>query len=302
MAGAEDFVWPGADTQDAEPSAPSTSAGTPAPLTAPGVVPPLMPGMMMPGMLPGMAMPGMMPGMMPGANPLMMASMMNPMMAMMLGGVGGAAGMAAAGEPKAEEPSKVETPIDNRVRELCRDYGIEDRLMRKLNDVMMRRPDTFEEDLVTVRSRLSKERPDIGVLITQLDRGIFVTRSNIHPDMMAVVNKYKLDDRATQRLVESMRKRKKTMQEDLKAIDVRLASAERPSGLLMTLLQGLDTTGKLPVAPKSLGLPGSYGAEREEKEKERPKERDRDRGDRGRDRERDRDKKRSRSRSRGRRK
>ena len=26
-----------------------------------------------------------------------------------------------------------------------------------------------------------KERPDIGVLITQLDRGIFVTKQNIHP-------------------------------------------------------------------------------------------------------------------------
>ncbi|CAE7400403.1 unnamed protein product [Symbiodinium pilosum] len=305
MAGADDFVWPGADAQ-AEPSVPSAPPGTTpgavpgAVPGAPGTMPPMMPGMMMPGLLPGMAMPGMMPGMMPGANPLMMASMMmpNPMMAMMMGGVGGA-GMAAAEEKKAEESSKVETPIDGRVRELCREYGIEDRLMRKLNDVMMRRPDTFEEDLNTVRSRLSKERPDIGVLITQLDRGTFVTRGNIHPDMMAVVNKYKLDDRATQRLVESMRKRKKTMQEDLKAIDVRLASAERPSGLLMTLLQGLDTTGKLPAAPKSLGLPGSYGAEREEKEKERPKERDRDRG---RDRERDREKKRSRSRSRGRRK
>ena len=26
-----------------------------------------------------------------------------------------------------------------------------------------------------------QERPDIGVLITQLDRGIFVTKQNIHP-------------------------------------------------------------------------------------------------------------------------
>ena len=26
-----------------------------------------------------------------------------------------------------------------------------------------------------------EERPDIGVLITQLDRGIFVTKQNIHP-------------------------------------------------------------------------------------------------------------------------
>ena len=35
------------------------------------------------------------------------------------------------------------------------------------------------------------------------------------------------------------------------------ASAERPSGLLMTLLQGLDTSGRLPPPPRSLGLPVS---------------------------------------------
>eukprot|EP00913_Durusdinium_trenchii_P013979 g13126.t1 len=55
--------------------------------------------------------------------------------------------------------------------------------------------------------------------------------------------------------------------QDLKALDIRLSSAERPSGLLMTLLQGLDTTGKLPAPPKSLGLPGSYGM-REPRESE----------------------------------
>ncbi|CAE7468945.1 unnamed protein product [Symbiodinium sp. CCMP2456] len=93
-------------------------------------------------------------------------------------------------------------------------------------------------------------RPDIGVLITQLDRGTFGMRSNIHPDTMVVVNKYKLNDRATQHLVESMGKRQKTTQEDLNAIDARLASAERPSDLLPELLQVLDRHGKLPVAPK----------------------------------------------------
>ncbi|OLP76642.1 hypothetical protein AK812_SmicGene43392 [Symbiodinium microadriaticum] len=130
MAGAEDFVWPGADVQANEPSAPSAPAEAPAAgaPTAPGMVPPMLPGMMMPGMLPGMAMPGMMPGMLSGANPTLLASMMmpNPMMAMMMGGVGGAAGLAAAAEKK-EEASKVESPMDNRVRELCRDYGIEER-------------------------------------------------------------------------------------------------------------------------------------------------------------------------------
>mmetsp|Transcript_59954 Transcript_59954/g.106672 ORF Transcript_59954/g.106672 Transcript_59954/m.106672 type:complete len:249 (-) Transcript_59954:58-804(-) len=246
---------------------------------------------MMPGMMPGM-MPPMMPGMMPGMMNPAMAMMGNPMMAMMM------AGMAATEE--AEAPAKKEaeakpgeTPIDSRVRDICRSFSIEDRLMRKLNDVMMRRPETFEEDLQMVSNRLSKERPDIGVIIRQLDKGTFVTTSDISPEMKEIVDKYKLDDRATSRLVESMRRRKKTMYQDLKAIDARLSSAERPSGLLMTLLQGLDTEGKLPAPPKALGLSGSYHNEPDEKDKDTKDDR------RGRDK--DRTKKRSRSRSRSRR-
>jgi len=178
------------------------------------------------------------------------------------------------------------TPINPRVKEICRNFSIEDRLMRKLSDVMMRRPDTFDEDLEMLRERLSQPRADIGVLITQLDKGFFVSKGTMAPELENIVFKYKLDDRATQRLVESLRARKKTMLEDLKELDIRLASAERPSGLLMTLLQGLDTNGRLPPPPRSLGLPVSGY--------DRTRERDRD-DDRGKDR------RRSKSRSRSRR-
>mmetsp|Transcript_81286 Transcript_81286/g.230294 ORF Transcript_81286/g.230294 Transcript_81286/m.230294 type:complete len:241 (-) Transcript_81286:99-821(-) len=226
-----------------------------------------------------MANPMMMANM--AANPMMMA---NPMMACMMMnnmcGMGGMAGMmggqmpgAAPAAPAAQPQQAAPEPpqVDPQVRELCRAFNIEDRLMKKLNDAMMRR-DTFEDDLQTVREKLSQPRPDIGVLIRQLEQGSFVSKNSMHPDIATLVDKYQLDDRATHRLVESMYNRRSSMKEDLKHLDVRLASAERPSGLLMTLLQGLDTNGELPAPPRSLGLGGSYrgGAERE-----RDRERDR---------------------------
>merc|ERR1719264_1278648 len=150
-----------------------------------------------------------------------------------------------------------EAPVDPQIRDICSQHNIEDRLMRKLHNAMMRR-DSFEDDLQTVREKLNCPRPDIGVIIRQLEQGSFVSQNTMDKDMANLVDKYQLDDRATHRLIKSMGKRKASMKEDLKHLDIRLASAERPSGLLMTLLQGLDANGDLPPPPRSLGLTSSF--------------------------------------------
>merc|ERR1719210_691072 len=111
--------------------------------------------------------------------------------------------------------------IDPQIRDLCRTFNIEDRLMRKLNRVMMNRPESFDEDVQTLRERLGEPRADIGVLITQLEKGLFVSMGCMPKPMVALVKKYNLDDRASQRLAESMMKRKETMEEDLRDLDVR---------------------------------------------------------------------------------
>mmetsp|Transcript_23083 Transcript_23083/g.64529 ORF Transcript_23083/g.64529 Transcript_23083/m.64529 type:complete len:407 (+) Transcript_23083:196-1416(+) len=257
-------------------------------------VPMMMPNHMMTGGMAGIAgmgagvMGGMAGSMLP--NAIMMGnlanSMLNPMMManpMMMGGVAGmpnmagmagmtmgavlpgmpnglasAAGVAEDGQVVAPaKPLVAEEKADPQVVALCRDFNVEDRLMRKLNNVLMRRPETIREDIVSLREKLGAPRAEIGVLITQLEKGIFVSKSSMHPDLVALVDKYQLDNRASERLVESMARRKETRKQDLKDLDIRLASADRPSGLLMKLLQGLDQDGKLPPAPRSLGLPGS---------------------------------------------
>jgi len=207
--------------------------------------------------------------------------MMNPMMMGMMPGMGMPAAAPAASETQTATPASGTnsksgmTPgekVDPQVASLCRDFRIEDRLMRKLNLVLMRRPETFRDDIVTLREKLGAPRAEVGVLITQLEKGIFVTKGSMHPDLVALVNKYGLDNRASERLVESMAKRKETRKTDLQDLDIRLGSADRPSGLLMKLLQGLDQDGRLPPAPRSLGIPGSAGGSWE---RERERERDR---------------------------
>lgn len=211
--------------------------------------------------------------------------MNNPMMAMMMGGMAGMmnAGMPMAGMQPTSSTEAVgpvkdgKLPVDTQIRDLCRTFNIEERLMRKLDLVMQRRPESFDDDIQTLRDRLSQPRADIGVLITQLEKGFFMSAGSMPRAMVALVKKYNLDDRASQRLAESLMKREETMKEDLKDLDIRLASADRPSGLLMTLLQNLDTTGELPPAPRSLGLPGGYQRDRDRRREARPERRSRSR-------------------------
>merc|ERR1719277_737549 len=188
-------------------------------------------------------MPGAMPGGMPGSMP---------------SGVPGSVPSQGAAAQQSFAAKADDYRIDPQIRDLCRTFNIEERLMKKLNTVMKRRPESFDEDIQTLRERLGEPRADVGVLITQLEKGLFVSIGCMPKPMVELVKKYNLDDRASQRLAESMMKRKDTMKDDLKDLDVRLASAERPSGLLMTLLQGLDTTGKLPAPPRSLNLPSGH--------------------------------------------
>lgn len=206
-------------------------------------------------------MMAMMGGM--GCNPMMMMGMgCNPMMGAIMGGcmgAGAAEGGAVASKP-ASNPLSHGEKIDPKIVRLCKDFGVEERLMRKLNTVMERRPETFNDDLNAIREKMEgPPKVEIGVLISQLERGTFVASGSMPEELVSLVRKYQLDHRAAERLVESLRDRKDTRLKDIKDLDIRLQSAERPSGLLMKLLQGLDADGKLPPAPRSLGLPGSAG-------------------------------------------
>lgn len=232
------------------------------------------PSMMNPMMAnPMLAMNPMMAGAAMNPMAMMMANpMMNPMMQQMaMTGMG----KDTPGDEVPTTAAKTDDPIHPEVMALCRDYRVEDRLMRKLNLILQRRPETFADDIRTLREKLKLPRAEIGVLMLQLERGSFVNQSSVGEDILKLVDKYGLDSRAKERLVESMSQRKATRAQDMAAIDERLVDAERPSGLLMKLLQSLDTEGKMPHKPGS--GPGVTSGHRPPAEKEERKSRSRKR-------------------------
>merc|ERR1740139_665727 len=123
----------------------------------------------MSGMMP-MAMPGsmMMPNMM--MPNMMMPNMMN-MMANMAAMASGNSQSSSSSQPPSSHAALDGVHIDHQVRALCKDFSIEDRLMKKLNTAMLRRPESFDDDVQTLRDRLNEPRADVGVLITQIERG-----------------------------------------------------------------------------------------------------------------------------------
>lgn len=242
-------------------SASDAGAGTAEGAAAPCM--PTMPNPMMAMMAP-MGMPGMMNPMMMNpmlamnpmammmGNPMMaqpnpMMAQVNPMMQQMLAAAGADSSGNQPGKANLEEAN----PIHPEVMQLCDDFRVEERLMKKLNRILERRPETFADDIRTLRERLSMPRAEIGVLMMQLERSSFVNNSSVGGDIQGIVEKYQLDHRAKERLVESMYSRKETRAQDLANIEERLSDAANPSSLLMKLLQTLDTTGRLPIKPGS---------------------------------------------------
>jgi len=233
----------------------------------PGMAPsmPGMPGMnpSMPGMSPGM--PGMNPSM-PGMNPMMMMPGMNPMM--MMAGMGTNNMPAAAGAPAAVAAvagPAVSDPVDPRVKALCREFGLDEGITKKLHDVMKSRED-YDEDIQALHQVMEKAtrqgKKPLETMLTQM-RAIkankFPGKDLLDKEIWEFACRYNLDDRVLLRLIEVLRSRKGTKSQDLRALDDRLGNAQQPTGLglLVRLIEGLEETGRLPSPPRRLGGSGT---------------------------------------------
>lgn len=225
---------------------------------------PMMMGPMgMMGGMPGMAMNPMM-----GMNPMMMMGM-NPMMSMMMqANMRNMAGMQAGmqGQPAEAASAEPEKLLDPKVKALCRDFSIEDDICAKLHDAMKDRED-FDEDILALHKVMERATRDgkkpLEAMLTQIraiKAGRFAGKELLDNDIWAFIEKYNLDDRVINRLVETLRVRRGKKKEDLKALDERLSNANQPTGLglLVRLLEGLEETGRLPSPPRRLGGSGQF--------------------------------------------
>lgn len=230
-----------------------------------------MAGTMQPGMNPMMfggmnpMMMGMMNPMMMGMNPAMMGMMqpgMNPMMMTASQPCGALVGSA---RPPVPDTALIE-PVDLRVKALCRDFGIDDQIAKKLHDAMKDRED-YDDDIQAlyqvIERATAKGKKALEVMLTkirEIKAGRFAGKDLLDKDIWWFAEKYNLDDRVLNRLIETLKKRKSTKTQDLKALDERLGNSAQPTGLglLVRLLEGLEETGRLPSPPRRLGGSGVF--------------------------------------------
>jgi len=229
-------------------------------------------------MNPMMMQQGMQPGMGMGMNPMMAAMMrpgmgMNPMMMgmnpmMMAAMQSGMANMIGSGDSTAASQTIQETPeaaIDSRVLKLCRAYGIDDKITKKLNAALLTRED-FDLDMqalwMIMEKGVSKNKKATDIIlvkIREIANGDFAGKELLDPDIKAFYDKYELDDRILNRLIKTMKKRGSKKSQDLREMDGRLSSdksLKQPAGLLVRLLDGLEEHGRIPSPPKWLGGSG----------------------------------------------
>lgn len=233
------------------------------------------PGMNGMGMPMGMPMMGGMGGMGGGMGGMGMPMGM-PMMAMnQMAMMNMAAMMNNMMEPQEEERVQPPPdPIDSRVKEICRHFGIEDKICEKLNKAMKTRED-FDEDMQALWHIMergvknNKKAVDVMLVkIREISNGTFVGKDLLDPEIKDFAWKYNLDDRLLLRLITVMKKRKQHKSQDLKDMEERIGTAKHPSGLLNRMLECLEESGKLPPAPG--WLVQSRAREPEKSDKSRP--------------------------------
>jgi len=244
------------------------------------------PGMMPPGMMQMMMTPNgpmmmMAPGGMqaPGMNPMMMG--MNPMMMgmnpMMMGGQMPQAEFgqvqAQAEEEAPEEEPEVKQPslrerlgigprsrpardlvwgkneTDPQVADLCKQFQIEDRIRDRLNDVMMTREGTYDEDMKALWEVCETAKKPSGFLmvkISELERGVFTGAAKSDNDLQVFVQKHRLDDRCLAKLIEVFATRQDSKREEIREIERVMRASDRPQAQVMPLLEHIKKMGRLP--------------------------------------------------------
>jgi len=192
--------------------------------------------------------------------------------------------------------------IDPDCEELCEHFNIEDRICRRLSDVMRTRQDTFAADMAKLWEVLESARVPAGLLmvkIKEMEDGVFVGKAPLDPELKALVKRFKLDEQAKAKLADVLARRPDTRKDDIKQVEKHLATSSRPSAMTMMLLGKFKDGERLPDPDPKWEPVAAWSSGDRHGDRDRRGDRDRSRGDR-RGRSRDRDRERERGRDRGR--
>mmetsp|Transcript_51977 Transcript_51977/g.121726 ORF Transcript_51977/g.121726 Transcript_51977/m.121726 type:complete len:297 (+) Transcript_51977:88-978(+) len=151
-------------------------------------------------------------------------------------------------------PGQPEERVDPDVADLCDHFEIEDRIMWKLHEAMKMRQDTYGSDMEKLWEKLKGARSPAGMLmsnIRQMHEGTFVGKAVAPPEVLKMIEKYRLDEDARTKLADFVCKRPESQSQDLYEIERRLENSGKPSAVVMTMIVALQKGGPLPELYRS---------------------------------------------------
>merc|ERR1719203_391400 len=126
-----------------------------------------------------------------------------------------------------------QAPVDPRVKALCKEFSIDDQTCRTLHDAMKSRED-YDEDIQALHQvmerAVNKGKKPLEVMLTQIraiKAGRCAGKELLDKDIWNFAEKYNLDDRVLNRLIQTLNGRRSTKKADLKALDERLSTVCR---------------------------------------------------------------------------
>mmetsp|Transcript_22585 Transcript_22585/g.41593 ORF Transcript_22585/g.41593 Transcript_22585/m.41593 type:complete len:300 (-) Transcript_22585:37-936(-) len=149
---------------------------------------------------------------------------------------------------------QAEERVDPDVADLCDHFEIEDRIMWKLHEAMKMRQDTYASDMEKLWEKLKGARSPAGMLmsnIRQMHEGTFVGKAVAPPEVLKIIEKYRLDEDARTKLADFVCKRPDSQAQDLYEIERRLENSGKPSAVVMTMIVALQKGGPLPELYRS---------------------------------------------------
>merc|ERR1719188_1961715 len=161
-----------------------------------------------------------------------------------------------APKPRGRAPNADHQPqpeVDQQIEEMCKHFKIEDRIARRLNDIMVTREATYDKDMKALWEVCETAKNPAGhlmVKILELERGIFTGSGRLDRDLQNFSQKYKLDDRALSKLIEVVGE-KRDRGGDLRDLERHMRAANNPSGAILPLLAQLKNRGKVPSPPRA---------------------------------------------------
>eukprot|EP00933_Yihiella_yeosuensis_P029481 TRINITY_DN23124_c2_g2_i1.p1 TRINITY_DN23124_c2_g2~~TRINITY_DN23124_c2_g2_i1.p1 ORF type:complete len:377 (+),score=123.84 TRINITY_DN23124_c2_g2_i1:130-1131(+) len=155
-------------------------------------------------------------------------------------------------EAKSVEPKLAQQDIADRdIRRLGAFFNIEDEWVKRLDEVMEKRPDSKERDLAKLYEILDTARNPSNLLVAKLEEledDAFVANFKRDERIDELVKQFSLDEPAHCRLVELRVRRPKKQEEDHKRLRDHLSACKDPSFTAFSLIKKL-VQGRISAFP-----------------------------------------------------